>query len=389
MFMRFIKITALFGFAISLFTVAQAQWPQYHGNAQRTGRTAAIGPTTPTLKWAFDLKGPMLSSPVVGADGTVYTGSVWQESLTPSSWIYAISSDGTLKWRFRTPWRDYATASSPALGPQGQVFVGAADGSFFAIDSNGQQLWVHHAAKPVESHPVVFGDRVYVTLDAKLTAFNLTGQIQWQYDLGINYRGGPAVATDGTIYAFTSNSTVALNPDGSVKWTNSLYTGSSVTPVVSPNGDVIVAGDSLVALSPIDGALKWIYYRGWSLASFGAPAVDPQGNVYYSAYVYVWKLSPSGSVIWEKMLEGANGFLGSTFTSLAIDGAGKLYAGMGTGKRWAIPMEKFAYVWNSTSGAQLGSFPVPEITSLSSPAIAPNGTIYIGCLDGKLYALQE
>jgi outer membrane protein assembly factor BamB len=113
----------------------------------------------------------MISSPVIGPDGTIYTGSVWQETLTPSSWIYAINPDGTLKWRFRTAWRDYQTASTPAIGPQGQVFVGAADGSFYAIGPQGNQLWVHHAEKPVETHPVVFGDRVYVNHEGKRTAF--------------------------------------------------------------------------------------------------------------------------------------------------------------------------------------------------------------------------
>ena len=51
---------------------AGAQLPAYHGNAQRTGYSTSRGPDAPELKWRLDLLGEVISSPVIGPDGTIY-----------------------------------------------------------------------------------------------------------------------------------------------------------------------------------------------------------------------------------------------------------------------------------------------------------------------------
>ena len=72
----------------------------------------------------------MLSSPVVGVDGTIYIGSY-------DGNLYALKPNGPLKWNFRTG----GSASSPAVGADGTVYVGSDDGNLYAIDSGtGQGL---------------------------------------------------------------------------------------------------------------------------------------------------------------------------------------------------------------------------------------------------------
>jgi outer membrane protein assembly factor BamB len=47
-----------------------------------------------TLKWKYKTGGPILSSPAIGQDGTIYIGS-------GDSCLYAFSSKGKLKWKFK------------------------------------------------------------------------------------------------------------------------------------------------------------------------------------------------------------------------------------------------------------------------------------------------
>jgi len=62
----------------------------------RTGRciySFSQGPEAPMLKWSFNTNGAARSSPVIGADGTVYVGS-------DNYGIYAIDADGNERWTY-------------------------------------------------------------------------------------------------------------------------------------------------------------------------------------------------------------------------------------------------------------------------------------------------
>jgi len=82
-----------------------------------------------------------------------------------------------------------------------------------------------------------------------------------------------------------------------------------------------------------------------------------------------------------------NNFLGTSHGSALIDGQDRIVQGMGLGKRWAIGIEKAIRIYN-TSGTLLKVINLPEIPGYSSPAIGSDGTLYIGCVDGKVYAIR-
>ena len=119
-------------FALAQAATASAQLPAYHGNAQRTGFSTARGPVSPLLRWSLDLQGEIISSPVVGPDGTIYLGSVIRDTRHPEHFITAVGPDGVVRWQFATGWWDTQTQSSPAIGPDGKIYVGAQDGYFYA-----------------------------------------------------------------------------------------------------------------------------------------------------------------------------------------------------------------------------------------------------------------
>ena len=154
--------------ALAQAATASAQLPAYHGNAQRSGYSAAHGPVSPVLRWRLDLQGEIVSSPVVGPDGTIYLGSVIRDTRHPEHFITAVGPDGVIRWQFPTGWWDTQTQSSPALGPDGKVYVGAQDGYFYALNPDGTLAWRFAAGSPVQQHPVVHPDgTIYVGMNGR------------------------------------------------------------------------------------------------------------------------------------------------------------------------------------------------------------------------------
>jgi len=117
-----------------------------------------------SLKWAFETGGGVVSSPAIGADGTIYLGS-------NDGSLYAINPDGTLKWTFPTKG---AVHSRPAIGPDGTIYVGSWDHYLYAINQDGSLKWAFSAKGEVLSSPTVGPDgTIYVaSWDHYLYAIN-------------------------------------------------------------------------------------------------------------------------------------------------------------------------------------------------------------------------
>jgi outer membrane protein assembly factor BamB len=167
------------------------------------------------------------------------------------------------------------------------------------------------------------------------------GTVRWSRNLGAPIAGGPAVATDGTIYAFSNAGVLhAIDPaTGKDKWTFAGHGSSdngqdlSTTPAILSDGTVLWPGpgSSLYALSPT-GQLRWtLHLRGTVLS----PAVASNGRVYVS--------DSDGDLV--ALQPGASS----------------------AGRRWTITIGTSSY---------------------GSPAVGPNGAIYVTA-DDSLYALRD
>lgn len=386
--------------ALLAAATVEAQLPAYHGNAQHTGYSTARGPDNPSLKWRLDLQGEVISSPVLGPDGTIYLGSVIEDTRHPEHFITAVNPDGTVKWRYRTGWRDTQTQSSPALGADGRIYVGAQDGYLYALNPDGTLAWRHAASTPVRQHPVVGSDgTVYVGMAGVLHAFSPSGSVLWTAPLGSDLPGGPALSPDGeTIYVFGHTTAgpvatlYAFRRDGTTRWQFSGFYGyypALSPPTVAADGTVIVLSGQLVAISA-DGVERWRYAPSASYySSYASVSVNPAGEVVFAFDWYLGKLSAGGIEEWTLQFLGGqyNNELESTYSAPLIDADGNVYLGLGTGKRWTRPWGKVVRSY-TPAGALRWEFPVGEGVYTSSPALAPDGTLYIGSMDGALYALQ-
>lgn len=385
--------------ALYALTVSQAQgWNQYHGNAQRTGYTSVAGPSSLNLSWTAPINGPIVSSPVVGPDGTVYIGPVLEETLHPSIAITAVAPDGGIKWVHRRPFReiDNPTLSTPVIDENNNLYVGTPDGKFISLDPSGALRWEIAGSRHVLVSPAIGPEGlIYAVIDGNLKSISPDGTVNWSLlTSDPRQSGGPAIGADGTIFVPGGDGTngflVAVSPVGTELWRRQLgqYFYPLAPPTVGPDGTIYTAAQGIYAINP-DGSLKWYSEPSYGINGYGSITVDPANNIYYSGYVYIWKLNPvNGAKVWEHTITDNGSSLGHGAGGILADGAGHLIVPLGDGKRSAIPAEKKLLVMNATTGNIQSFFALPEIAGSSAPALVASGAVYSGCLDGNLYAFN-
>jgi len=101
-----------------------------------------------TLKWKASV-GTYNSTPVVAPDGTIYVGSHADNK------IYAFNPDGTLKWTYAT---GNEISNTPAIAPDGMVYVCSQDYHLYAVDPGGNLKWKYYMKiVPPFGAPTIFG----------------------------------------------------------------------------------------------------------------------------------------------------------------------------------------------------------------------------------------
>jgi outer membrane protein assembly factor BamB len=164
--------------------------PTYMGGPRRNGRTEYRGPAEmPTERWVFRTRSRIFASPIVGAGGTIYVGSLDRT-------FSAIRPDGQLRWRYTGGDKFYATA---AVGPDGTVYVGGDDKGVVALTPAGQVRWRQTVNEAVGASILLGPDgRVYVAADG-LYAIDGAGEVVWHTATAGHIRTTPALHPNGQI----------------------------------------------------------------------------------------------------------------------------------------------------------------------------------------------
>jgi len=255
-----------------------------------------IEKTPYALLWSFKTNGSIYSSPAIGPDGTVYIGS-------DDGNLYALNPDGTVNWKFETAW---CIRSTPAISPDGTLYFVSDDGFLYALDTK-----------------------------------SLLKRLKWKVNIGIPFsnwfsRSSPAIGSDGTIYVGSFDRNLyAITPDGKLKWkfsTNDLLVSS---PAVGNDGTIYVGSydDNLYAIAP-DGKLKWRFSTGNDVAS--SPAIGSDGTIYVGRVDRnLYAITPDGKLKW---WFSTGNYVSS---SPAISASGVLYFGSQDGRIYAIQTTSF------------------------------------------------
>jgi len=325
-------------------------------------RLYALDTASRKLKWAFRTGGKVRAQPAVAAD-RVFVPS-------DDGFLYAVDrATGRQLWRFDLKARDLHRRppspdnpyfdflqSSPVVH-EGKVYVGSLSGALFVVDAaTGKLAWTQGTGDAIRGNPVIDSGRVYFgSWDDHLYAVDLkTQKLLWRADTGGVVQSTPVIDKGRVVVGSRSAKLIAYDAEtGKEAWNHVYADGSWVESSAIAAAGTLYIGSSdslkLSAIAPDTGRELWQFKTGgWTWAT---PAFA-NGTLYVGAI--------SGYPYYFDGVTLKYGFH-------AIDAA--------TGR------EKWRFTPLPTQGYVTGGV-------MGSPAIA-GGVVYVGALDGRVYALKE
>jgi outer membrane protein assembly factor BamB len=327
-----------------------------------------IGPIDTLRIWRFMINSVTgqsnYSSPAIAPDGTIYVGS-------QDDYVYALNPDGTLKWRYLT---GDVVRSSPAIAADGTIYVGSYDNRLYALNPDGTLKWSYLTGGNVSSSPAIAADGtiIFGSSDNRIYALNPDSTLRWSYVTAGAVYSSPSIAPDSTIYCGSDdNYLYALTAEGTLKWRYAAAGNIETSPAIAADGTAYFGSfdDALYALNP-DSTLKWTFHTSGQVRS--SPAIAPDGTICFgSTDNYFYALNPDGTLRWWYMT-GDN-----VNSSPAISSNGTIYFGSDDNYLYALGADS-VLTWSYPTAFNIES----------SPTIGPDGTVYFVGYDGYLYALR-
>jgi outer membrane protein assembly factor BamB len=301
--------------------------------------------------------------PAIATNGVIYvttSGSSKYRDVSGGK-LVAIDPRGFEKWIFKTP---VDIKSSPAIGDDGTIYFGCRDRKLYAVNPAGRALWSFLTGAWVDSSPAIGTNGVIYagSWDGKFYALNPDGAKKWDFATGGPVDSSPAIGADGIIYFGSHDSNFyALNPDGSRKWTFPTRGSIVSSPAITDDGTILFTSvdGRLYAMDP-DGHEKWHVWTGG--VSGSSPVLDSAGNIFLGINNTFVALQPDGTKKWSfgyPMIPGAAAILADGTVCCGGTGSTGLFYG------WAA------------DGALKFSVELGGLVT-ASPAVAPDGTLYIG-----------
>ncbi|HET7206185.1 MAG TPA: PQQ-binding-like beta-propeller repeat protein [Terriglobales bacterium] len=302
-------------------------------NAVPINVTLRSGPSG-HIRWRFQADGDYIPSrPAVASDGTVYTQDVYGH-------LYALTSDGGLKWIFNAPGTGHDAIS---VGSDGTIYIGTTR-SIFALAPNGTVRW---------------------RFDQNPAAFILLG---------------PNVGPDGNIYAVGTQGmgVFSLTPQGVLRWSlTENYSRPIVTMQEIVFGPLLQsrlyfhANDHLRAVA-LDGSQIFTFVDHLDTSQgIQQPVVGPDGSVYSNLFTYpgpgvvLGKFDNNGNELWHIFDQFPAGTSAVTAPDVGNDGV--VYDGWNLNTLFAINPDG-SVRWKYT-----------DTEMLFNPAVSPvNNVVFLG-----------
>ncbi|MCB1127061.1 MAG: PQQ-binding-like beta-propeller repeat protein, partial [Verrucomicrobiae bacterium] len=323
-----------------------------------------------TLLWQYPVGGSMSFCPAVNAEGVVYISA-------PDRSVHALNGEtGQAHWSYPT---ELGVATAPVLGTDGTVYVGLLDTNIVALNGEtGELLWETPAVRKASvlgltRDSTLFAHGGYGLLLA-LNASN--GGVVWETSLEL-LQASSGLALNALGECFLTAKGRLLTIDGATgdvleEYVTDGNSTGAFYPVLAADGTACVGTwtSGFGAVDLVSQSLRWQYLtpEQWDSPS----VIGPDGTVYVCTGTLQAINGGTGSLRWRFVGEGR------ILYSPALAADGTLYVGAEDKNLYAIHAEEGVERWRFTGGDRMAG----------PPTIGPNGTVYVACRDGNLYAVS-
>ena len=244
------------------FGVSEKDWLRYRGSDNRADGANVSIPEEVTLSWKKQIgSGELVSAPITGG-GRVFVAD-------RNGVVQSLDANGDLVWKNYT---DGPVYFPPALGKNGRLFVGSADGKIYAFAAKtGELLWTFRVGPKSRLIPV-FGDLI--------STWPVSGGVAVDDNTGTVYAAGGITHYDGTYVVAVDAASGALKASNTTSGTLS----SEVDSGVSMQGNIRIAENELQFLG--GGIYEVARYDLKTLACLNDPKVDITSQFRTAFYPY-------------------------------------------------------------------------------------------------------
>jgi outer membrane protein assembly factor BamB len=189
------------------------------------------------------VSGAISTAPAIDATrGSVYF-------VTEAGKVYAFSLDLSDKWNI-TISGNPVIKSSPGLGPKGDIYFGADDGKLYKVSQSGSVVWSYSIGSAIRSSPVIYtyGAQVTVFVGAengsvyaiKEDITGTTPSLLWSYSTGSAVKSTAALSQK-SVFAGSGSTLYSINIGGGSSSCSVAVLGSITAPV-KMKGQVVYVG---------------------------------------------------------------------------------------------------------------------------------------------------
>ncbi|MDD2400848.1 MAG: PQQ-binding-like beta-propeller repeat protein [Clostridia bacterium] len=208
----------------------------------------AISASNGAVKWTYPARGRVRANPCVASDGTIYF--VDAPDNPPSAIaLVALDANGAEKWRYYP--NQYSNNSSPAIGPDGTIYVGFY--GIHAVNPDGTKKWErreeqsYYCGTPVAD---CVGNVLYSD-ETGILCYSSEGVLLWTLNDAKRYTS-ICLAPGNTVYYLNNNGVTSVKAEAAPAITRLAYSGADLLVEWDPIG----YADFVVSLYDLEGTMK-------------------------------------------------------------------------------------------------------------------------------------